>query len=89
MASRGTHFSELLLELTLFLARGQPLQGGGENAAWESELSSDRGDHLPPGDYSGAPTPGLLGFTQKHTSSTQLEEQRVLLLSGAKFSVTS
>ena len=60
LGSRGTHSSELLQVLVLFLARGQPLQGSKENAAWESELSSN----------SSTPIPGPLVF------STQLEASR-------------
>lgn len=33
LGSRGTHSSELLQVLVLFLARGQPLQGSKQNAA--------------------------------------------------------
>lgn len=67
LGSRGTHSSELLQVLVLFLARGQPLQGSKENAAWESELSANRWGPSAPGGYSSTCIPSPLGL------STQLE----------------
>ena len=49
LGSRGTHSSELLHMLVLFLASGQPLLESKENAAWESELSSNYWGPFDPG----------------------------------------
>lgn len=74
LGSRGTHSSELLQVLVLFLARGQPLQKSRENAAWESELSSNCWESLAPGGYSRhPPMPGPLGLsTQLEGSTTKI-----------------
>lgn len=73
LGSRGTHSSELLQVLVLFLASGQPLQESKENAAWEFELSSNCWGPFPPSDYSGTPLPCPLGLsTQLEASGTNI-----------------